>query len=638
MPAASVAVAVTVPVSVRCPSEVTDQLPEPSAVTVEVLPSSQVTVTVAFGSAVPNARIVLPSSPLTFSVGAAGACMSADTVAGGLLLPDGSVAVAVTVPEPCGVGDSTDQLPDASAVVVEVEPFGHVTVSVEPGSAVPDALMRPSWSASSMASVGAAGACMSADTVAGGLLLPDGSVAVAVTVPEPCGVGDSTDQLPDASAVVVEVEPFGHVTVSVEPGSALPDALMRPSWSASLMASVGAAGACMSADTVAGGLLLPDGSVAVAVTVPEPCGVGDSTDQLPDASAVVVEVEPFGHVTVSVEPGSALPDALMRPSWSASLMASVGAAGACMSADTVAGGLLLPDGSVAVAVTVPEPCGVGNSTDQLPDASAVVVEVEPFGHVTVSVEPGSALPDALMRPSWSASLMASVGAAGACMSADTVAGGLLLPDGSVAVAVTVPEPCGVGDSTDQLPDASAVVVEVEPFGHVTVSVEPGSALPDALMRPSWSASLMASVGAAGACMSADTVAGGLLLPDGSVAVAVTVPEPCGVGDSTDQLPDASAVVVEVEPFGHVTVSVEPGSALPDALMRPSWSGSETVNFGVPGAFVSPRCSLPPSSPPPAPASATPPRATAPRRPSRTPLPPSDTKVYETRLSSTPSAP
>ena len=68
-----------------------------------------------------------------------GAVTSLDTVplVGAEVLPAGSVAVAVTVSPLFKPGFGTVQLPSGPATTTAVPPPGKVTVTVEPGSAVP---------------------------------------------------------------------------------------------------------------------------------------------------------------------------------------------------------------------------------------------------------------------------------------------------------------------------------------------------------------------------------------------------------------------------------------------------------------------------------------------------------------------
>jgi len=77
-----------------------------------------------------------------------------------------------------------------------------------------------------------------------------------------------------------------------------------------------------------------------------------------------------------------------------------------------------------------------------------------------------------------------------------------------------------------------------------------------------------------------------VLPAASVAVALTSPVVWTVGDSMLQLPLLSVVVVLVLLSGQVTVTVEPGSAVPLALILPSASESAALTVGASGAVVS----------------------------------------------------
>ncbi|KXZ74395.1 hypothetical protein AVENLUH5627_00021 [Acinetobacter venetianus] len=67
----------------------------------------------------------------------AGAKPSTVAVAGSDVLPAGSVAVAVTVSPSFNPGLSTVQPPSDPATTFTLLPSGKVTVTVEPGSAVP---------------------------------------------------------------------------------------------------------------------------------------------------------------------------------------------------------------------------------------------------------------------------------------------------------------------------------------------------------------------------------------------------------------------------------------------------------------------------------------------------------------------
>ena len=138
------------------------------------LPLPSVRVTVAPGSAVP-----LISAPLLgLTTGAAGATESTVVLAGALVLPVGSLAVALTtVPLASGVPGVKLQLPLPSAVTCPIGlPLPSVRVTVAPGSAVPLSVVPLLG-----LTTGVAGATASTVTLAGELALPDGSVAVALT-------------------------------------------------------------------------------------------------------------------------------------------------------------------------------------------------------------------------------------------------------------------------------------------------------------------------------------------------------------------------------------------------------------------------------------------------------------------------
>src|SRR5699024_6187747 len=150
--------------------------------------------------------------------------------------------------------------------------------------------------------------------------------------------------------------------------------------------------------------------------------------------AVPVAVLPSGNVTVTVEPGSAVPPIVVS-----SLVTSftVGASGAVVSLTVVvASSDLLPSLSVATTLIGSPP---SNSTSGrfllvwLSSHPAVPVAVVPSGNVTVTVEPGSAVPLTVV-----ASLVTSftVGASGAVVSLTVVvASSDLLPSLSAATTL-----------------------------------------------------------------------------------------------------------------------------------------------------------------------------------------------------------
>ncbi len=240
-------------------------MPLPSAVTSAIgLPLPSVRITVLPGSAVPLRLLPL----LRLTVGVAGAMASTVVLPWPPVLPAGSVAVALTtVPSASGVDGVKLQLPLPSAVTCPIGlPLPSVRVTVAPGSAVP-LISAPLLGLTT----GAAGATESTVVLAGALVLPVGSLAVALTtVPLASGVPGVKLQLPLPSAVTWPIGlPLPSVRVTVAPGSAVPLSVLPL-----LGLSTGAAGACESTVTLAPGLLLPAASWATTLTtVPLAIGV-----------------------------------------------------------------------------------------------------------------------------------------------------------------------------------------------------------------------------------------------------------------------------------------------------------------------------------------------------------------------------
>ncbi len=435
-------------------------------------------------------------------------------LAGPLVLPAGSVAVALTTePSGNGVPGVNDQLPLPSAVVWPMGlPLPSVRVMVLPGSAVPlISLPLLGWT------TGAAGATESTVVLVGALVLPVGSVAVAfTTVPLGNGLPGVKLQLPLPSAVTWPIGlPLPSVRVTVAPASAVPPMVVP------LVGLItGAAGALESTVTVAAGLVLPAGSLAVALTtVPSGNGVAGVNVQLPLPSAVASPIGlPLPSVRVTVLFGSAVPLRLLPL-----LRLMVGTPGATPSTVVLAGPLVLPAGSVAVALTTePSGNGVPGVNDQLPLPSAVVWPMGlPLPSVRVMVLPGSAVPlISLPLLGW------TTGAAGATESTVVLVGALVLPVGSVAVAfTTVPLGNGLPGVKLQFPLPSAVTWPIGlPPASVRVTVLPGSAVP-LIVVPL----LGLTTGAAGACASTVVLVGALVLPAASWATTlITVPSGSGV--------------------------------------------------------------------------------------------------------------
>ncbi len=395
------------------------------------------------GSAVPLRLLPL----LRLTVGVVGATPSTVVLPWPLVLPAGSVAVALTtVPSASGVDGVKLQLPLPSAVTCPIGlPLPSVRVTLLPGSAVPLSVVPLLG-----LTTGVAGATESTVTLLPGLVLPEASVAVALTtVPLASGVPGVKLQLPLPSAVTWPIGlPLPSVRVTVAPGSAVPLSVLPL-----LGLTTGVAGATASTVTLAGELALPDGSVAVALTtVPLGNGVLGVKVQLPLPSAVTCPIGlPLPSVRVTLLPGSAVPLRVVPL-----LGSTVGVAGATASTVTLAGGLLLPAASLATTLTtVPSGNGVDGVKDQLPLASAVVWPIGlPLPSVRVTLLPGSAVPLSSLPL-----LGSTTGAFGATPSTVMEVAGLLLPDGSVTITVTVsPLVSGGFSGAVKLPLASAITV------------------------------------------------------------------------------------------------------------------------------------------------------------------------------------
>ncbi len=518
------------------------------------------------GSAVPLRLLPL----LRLTVGVVGATPSTVVLPWPLVLPAGSVAVALTtVPSASGVDGVKLQLPLPSAVTCPIGlPLPSVRVTLLPGSAVPLSVVPLLGLIT-----GVAGATESTVTLLPALVLPEASVAVALTtVPLGNGVVGVKLQLPLPSAVTCPMGlPLPSVRVTVAPGSAVPLSVLPL-----LGLTTGVAGATASTVTLAGELALPDGSVAVALTtVPSGNGVLGVKVQLPLPSAVTWPIGlPLPSVRVTVAPGSAVPLRVVPL-----LGSTVGVAGATASTVTLAGGLLLPAASLATTLTtVPSGNGVDGVKDQLPLASAVVWPIGlPLPSVRVTLLPGSAVPLSSLPL-----LGSTTGAFGATPSTVMEVAGLLLPAASLATTLTtVPSGSWLPGVKLQLPLASALVWPIGlPLPSVITMVTPASAVPLRtlpLLALTWGAS-----GKSGA----SAVTGVLLLPAGSVTITVTVsPLVSGGFSGTSKLPPGpTTTVVSGWPSPSVsTPTVAPGSALPVTLLP---SGATCTSVAGAGAVVS----------------------------------------------------
>jgi hypothetical protein len=491
---------------------------------VVVVPSgvpSMLTVTVLFASAVPVMTGVVslvedPSAGVT-TTGAGGGVVSIVKVfvfETGEVLPAASVAVALTVCDPSvKVGAARVQFPEASAVAVV--PSGvpsMLTVTVLFASAVPEIVGVVSFvddPSAGVTTTGAGGAAVSTVNVLvfdTGEVLPAVSVAVAFTAcaPSGSGVGVVRVQLPDPSAIVVV--PSGvpsMLTVTALFASAVPEIVGVVSFVDDPSAGVtttGASGGVVSTVNVLvfdTGDVLPAVSVAVAFTVcaPSASGVGAVRVQLPDASAVVVV--PSGlpsMLTVTVLFASAVPETVGVLSFVVDPFAGVtttGAGGGVVSMVNVLvfeTGDVLPTASVAVAFTVCEPSarGVGTTSVQFPDPSAVAVV--PSGvpsMLTVTVLFASAVPETVGVLSFVVDPFAGVtttGAGGGVVSivngTSAVAGPVVPATVCVALTVCDPSARGVVGVNVQLPEPSAVAVPVcAPLSRETLTVAPATAVP-----------------------------------------------------------------------------------------------------------------------------------------------------------------
>ncbi len=546
LPAASSATAlISVPLASGV-AGVNDQLPLPSAVVWPIgLPLPSVRMMVAPASAVPLITVPL----LGLTTGAAGATASTVALAGPLVLPDGSWATALTsVPSASGVDGVNAQLPLPSAVTSPIGlPLPSVRNTLAPASAVP-LITTPLLGLMT----GTGGATASTVTLAGPLVLPAGSVAVALTtVPLGNGVLGVKLQLPLPSAVVWPIGlPLPSVRMMVAPASAVP-LISVPL----LGSTTGAAGATPSTMITAGALSTLLGLRATTLTtVPSGSGMPGVNDQLPLPSALTWPIGlPLPSVMMMVLAASAVP-LITEPL----LGSTCGIDGSEVSTMVLPGPLVLPAASVAVALTtVPLGSCEAVLNVQLPPPSALTWPIGlPLPSVRVMVLFGSAVP-VMTLPL----LGLTTGFGGATASTVVLPCGPVLPVGSWATALTtVPSASDVPGVKDQLPLPSAVVSPIGlPLPSVRITLAPASAVP-LMVAPL----LGLTSGAGGATESTVVADCGPVLPVGSVAVAtITVPLASGVAGEYDQLPLPSAVTW---PIGlsllSVRVTLAPASAVP----------------------------------------------------------------------------
>ena len=480
-------------------------------------------------------------------------------VVGVLVLPAGSVAVAFNVcgPSLSAKGGVQVQLPDASTTAVQTTgPVGpSVTFTVLPGSPVPlrvGVLSLVVLPAAGEMIAGETGAVLSIVTgvLAAGLVWPVGSVAVVLSVCGPLlsGVVGVQLQLPLALATAVQtVAPPGpSLTVMVLPGSALPlmvGVVLLIGLPDAGDETTGATGATVSTlnGCVVGVLVLPAGSVAVTASACGPLlsGVVGVQLQLPLLSATAVQTGAPPSVTFTVLPGSAVP--LMTGVVLAVVLPlagpdTTGAVGAVVSTVNVRAGeaTLPPPESVTVAMMVCGPLlsGALGVQLQLPLALAVVVHSVTPPSVTTTVPLGVPVPLIVGVVLLMGALAAGELIAGVMPLLTVkfcVSGVLALPAGSVAVVLSVCGPLTSGlDVQLHVPVALAVVVHSVVGPSFTTMVLPGSAVPLmtgvglAVVLPSAGEVTLGVVGAVESTVKVLGVPTGLVLPDGSVAVAVTV--------------------------------------------------------------------------------------------------------------------
>ena len=386
-------------------------------------PGPSVTLIVSLGVPVPLIVGVVPLMGVLpegeVIVGATGATVSTlkGSDVGRLVLPAGSVAVTLSVCAPSAIGRVGVQLhaPLALATAVQTGTPFSVTLTVLPGSAVPLTVGVLSFVlplAAGAVTVGAVGAVLSTPKVTGGVVVvPLGLLMVATTVVGPWGNGVAGVQLQLPLALIVVVHtavPVGDVvTVTWPPGVPVPVKV-----GAVVLTTLLGVGPVIEGETllianvrVAGELTLPAASLAVATTVwlPLPSAVLGVQAHAPLLLAVAVQMGTPPSVTSIVLFGSAVPLKVgvllpvVLPAAGAVIVGVVGAAVSTMMLAGVLGALLLPAGSVAVAVMLCGPwlSGVPGVQLHVPAAVAVVVQSVVVPSFTVTVLLGSAEPESV---------------------------------------------------------------------------------------------------------------------------------------------------------------------------------------------------------------------------------------------------
>lgn len=313
----------------------------------------------------------------------------------------------------------------------------------------------------------------------------------------------------------------------------------------------------------------------------------------PAASAVAVQVCVAGPVTVTVEPGVAVP--LTADPF---VGLTTGAGASEVSTTVVVGRLVLPAASLAVTDRVSPLAGAGvGEQDHVPAAVATAVHTVVAPFLTVTVEPGSAVPFTKLPL-----VGLTTGAAGAVPSVVTPIGavdGLLLPAGSVCAAAKL---CAASANAAagvhvQLPALSTTPEHTVAAPSLTVTVAPGSPVPvkvgvvSEVKVPAVGAVNNGTAGATVSTVRACAAEAEPMLPAGSVCFAEMEcrPSVSGLTGVQDHTPAALTTPLQIAVAPSDIVTVAPISPVPVKvgvvpLMAPPAAG--VVMTGATGAVVS----------------------------------------------------
>ena len=601
------------------------------AVAVHSVTPFSVTLIAAFGSAVPLTVGVLSLVRLAaigFTiVGASGTPESTvtGTLVTGLTLPEGSTCVTPSV---CGLSVNGVvgvqlQLPLASTTAVQMTgpAAPSRTLTVAPGSPVPvtvgvvSLITSPGVGDVTTGAIGATVSTVNA-RVAGVLTLPAASVAVTEMAcgPSANDVVGSQLHTPEALAVALHSTTPPSLTLILAFGSLLPlmvGVLSLVVLLAAGVAMLGALGASESTVNGSAGLVsaLPLPSVTVAVTLCAPWAKAlvEAQLQLPLASLRVVQSVVAPSFTTTVLLAAPVPENSGLVVLTTLLAAGAVIAGAVLltvKLTAVEAGLVLPAGSVAVAVML---CGplVNGLLMQLhtPLPFAIAVQSVTPPSFTVTVAPGSALPLIVgvllldVLPAVGALMLGAPGTAVSIVNGRTAVAGLVLPAPSVAVAVTLCTPTvnAVVGVQVQLPPPSVVAVQTVFAPSFTVTVLPGSAWPEMagvvvlITAFAVGTSITGTLGATVSTVKLRTAAW-LVLPAGSVAVANTVCGPSLKASAVQlQVPPAVTVALHTGEPLSVTVITLTGSPVPvrvGVLSLVFWPSVGAKITGIAGAVAS----------------------------------------------------